>query len=240
MDPQVPANYSRFNSYGEWVVKVQSTVNRLLSPFIPRYLRTAVLDLRSVQVWKEAFTQESMEQEDIYEMLEYMGDRVCGAVFALYLLTKYGRELNTTSSMTLDNLYMTEVHQHRVAKDMGLGALLRIYLNESRDKGRLDWGIPNAHGTCLDPPFRVVADLYKSFFRALYLTSKQVGFASCYKMMDHMLVDVDMATQRARYERFKADLAGPQLVEFQESALQILRARKYRLRLLQVPQQQKV
>lgn len=97
--------------------------------------------------------ENSMNKEDDYERLEFLGDGVLDLVMADYLYKTYNEE---EGSMTKDrSVYVCEPANYKYATSLGLDKLARFGKGEEASGGR--------------HKIAVIADMFEAFIGAVYL-----------------------------------------------------------------------
>ena len=169
--------------YLQWLQKLQSFLDKLLTPIIPdKGQRYRHLEPRAMVIWARAFTHETVSPSDNYEDLEFRGDFELKRAFPLYLMNRLPH-LHKGEYTELNVFYMSKIEQARLSRKLGLGEYIRVT--------GIDRAILNLE-----------TDVFESFFGALGtiadIITPGLGSATCYNMILHIFKDIEIDETRGR------------------------------------------
>lgn len=133
----------------------------------------------NMKIWKEAFTNISVNPENNYERLEALGDRILESVFSEFVFTKYPN--TTPKELTLiKSSYMSKIFQSQISRIMGLDKWVLI---ASRTN------------------INISEDLFEAFFGALFRTiqntmDRGIAYQYCYELLRLIVMDIEMIAQK--------------------------------------------
>lgn len=167
----------------QWLQSLQSFLDQLLKPILPDdNERYQFLSPSAMNIWKDAFTHETVSSTNNYEDLEYIGDAILKAAFPQYLTLKFPH-LHKGEYTELNVAYMSKMQNAEFAKQMGFGAYIRVI--------GMDRAILNLE-----------ADVFESFFGALNNIGNSIyfgsGFVHCYNMMTYLFETINIDESRGR------------------------------------------
>jgi ribonuclease-3 len=160
-----------------WLQRLQQELFRLLSPVVQdRGTLLKYLDAKAMPVWAKAFTHETYSPTFNYEVLEYLGDKVLLTVFSKYLIKRFP-QFGPGIYTELNVIYMSGITQANIARQMGLGPLVRVR------------GLSTAS-------LNLEGDVFESFFGALDTVADMVvpgmGLAVCFNFIVHLFRDIQI------------------------------------------------
>lgn len=175
------------NNYNEetWPGELKQFLNDILKPIMKNTKqRQRMLTDEAMIIWKKAFTFETFSPSENYEELEYIGDAILKFIFPAYLMKRFPPPiLNRMGYTELNIAYQSKVQQANLSNSMKLGKYARI-------KGL------NATS------FNIAADLYESFFGALYtcgdLIAPGIGIMLCQNMIIHLYNPINIDVSEAK------------------------------------------
>ena len=127
-----------------------------------------------LKIWIKAFTHESYDRncDNNYETLEYLGDKIMGSAFAIYLYNMYDHIVNNQLN-SLGVFYLSKVRQHNMSQYLQLTKVARTFY---------DYGI------------KLSEDLIESLFGAVYLVADRIqygqGNAMTYQLIQYLFKDI--------------------------------------------------
>lgn len=163
--------------YGEWLQRLQSFLDGLLSNIFPdKNIRAQYLTPDAMTIWARAFTHETVSPSDNYEDLEYLGDIILKGTFPKYLMRRLPH-LHKSHYTELNVSYMSKMYQAQLSRKLGFNPYIRVL--------GMDRAILN-----LD------TDVFESFFGALDTISDNItpgsGFINCYNMIIYIFSDIQI------------------------------------------------
>lgn len=174
----------------EWLEGLREFLYEMMEPFIPDDdFRAALLDEEQMPIWAAAFTHETFDQNNNYEEIELVGDRMIEAAYPLYMFSRFRNIKRITKKELTEgkNTYMAKKEQSIRGKNHGFYKWLRAS------------SITNLKGD-------VNEDLYESFIGALYLTSdKLIMFEYAKKKSKFDLVENDSFRLVRRFIAYDMD-----------------------------------
>ncbi len=194
----------------KWLKLVQIQVYTILTTLIPdKERRLKYVAAEPMKLWAKAFTFESYSTKFNYETVEFLGDKIAGAVFAKYILKRFP-SLNESLLTELNGTYNSKETQYRLADRLKLTPLLRIV------------GLgPGFSGYTTEVPEKIKTDVYESFLGTLFEISDEydyfgAGFVNCYNLTVQLYNDIpidisgrrlqgDFKTQIQQLLKFKYD-----------------------------------
>lgn len=166
----------------QWLQSLRSFIYHLLDPIMKKSHLLLYFDERSMRIWAEAFTHETVSSTHNYEDLEFIGDAMLKAVFPKYL-RKILPDLHKGDYTELNVAYMSKISQAELARKMGLSRYIRVI--------GIDRAILNLE-----------TDVFESFIGALATVSDNIqdgsGFVHCYNMIFHLFSDIQIDMTKAK------------------------------------------
>jgi dsRNA-specific ribonuclease len=173
VQPQKPKDIGKFTIEGRqynhtsWRNAIKENISDILSKFMkPKEMQNFTND-KAMTHWEKAFTHESVDYNNNYELFEHYGDVVLKYLFTKYLITIYPG-LKVSGYSRLQHYYQARGPQGRLSLKLGFMKLLRIR------------GI-------IDDMEKVRGDMFESFFGALSTIADEslpgLGAAVCYNVI---------------------------------------------------------
>lgn len=155
-----------------WLKNLEAFLDKLLANIVSNASkRKDYLTPEAMKIWKIAFTHETMSSEDNYEVLEFDGDTVLKLAFPTYMKQRLPGLKNSDYS-ELNRFYMSKINQGKMSHRMGLGEHVRSALIN----------------------FNIEADLFESFFGALFAVSDLIvpglGYVNSFNMVTYLMKSV--------------------------------------------------
>jgi len=88
-------------------------------------LVAAFLGKAALEIFSSAFTDKSVDRQQNFESLEFLGDRLLNGVFSSYLIRRFNRLISQHAGTQYLNRYMERNHQSAATDQLGLMSLLR-------------------------------------------------------------------------------------------------------------------
>lgn len=165
-----------------WEDDIKKTITKILTPFMVKRDLSKYLDKKAMKKWTKAFTHESFDYKDNYEIFEHYGDVVLKYLFTKYLLEIYP-DLKVGQYSTLHSNYQARGHQGYMADKIGLFRLLR-FSNSIVDINK------------------VQGDIFESFFGALSTIGDDIipglGASVCYNAIVTLYENEDVSLDMAK------------------------------------------
>ena len=186
---------------GKWTKDLQKKLNDLLHGVVPNQtLRYSLLTYNAMHVWNVAFTHQCVDKRHNYETLEYIGDHVSMCCFTAYMMYKYGVDMSSTTNSQLLATYMDKSYQGKLAIEMKITDYVRLYVNRNPEQGdliKVPYLAHDPNRKSVGIPFLIGSDVFESFFAALFINGKSIGFQLFYKFMDSLFADKKIDVNRS-------------------------------------------
>ena len=166
-----------FNSFRHFIFT--NIVPRILpnnNPYRNDYAKILISD-EAMKIWVVAFTDPTFDRniDSNYELLELLGDRVLGAIFSNFIISRYPGITEETLTK-INNTYMSKVKQKEKAKYLKLHKWVR---------------------TNMDITIHTSEDVFESTFGALYkigdnFIGKGNGYALCTNFITNLYYDLQI------------------------------------------------
>lgn len=166
-----------------WEQKLRNFIKNLLQNIISKQdVLLKLVDEKSMEVWKKAFTHETFSRSDNYEDLEFLGDAILKSVFTKYLMESFPT-FHKNQYTELFSSYMSKMIQGEIARSMNFKEYIRVNSIEKAS-------------------FNLEADVFESFFGALFTVSEIIinglGFINCYNMIVYLYKNIKIDISKAR------------------------------------------
>lgn len=173
----------KMNVSEDYLKKLQSHLNKILSPIIPDdNLRFKYLEPRAMVIWVRAMTHETLSPTDNYEDLEYAGDAVLKWCFPKYIIKRFP-DKHKGDYTEINSSYMSKIYQAQLTRDLGLSGFIR---SQGLDRTILN----------------LETDVFESFFGALEEISDMIqdglGSIMCYNMITHIFKNRDINVDKGQ------------------------------------------
>lgn len=160
----------------DWLNNLLDYLKIIISPIVGRDNVKKYFTVRTLPIWVNAFTHESKSPIHNYEKLEFLGDGVLKLAFVEYLMKRFP-DFDKNDYTSLNSYYMNHDQQCRLSIEMGLSKYVR--------KFNVDHSV-----------LKVDADVFESFFGALYqvsdIVSPSSGYPICYNMIAHIFSRIEI------------------------------------------------
>lgn len=168
---------------GNWQNEIKRTIESILSPFMKN--TSKYTDEKAMKNWVKAFTHETVDPYNNYEVFEHYGDLVLKCLFTKYLLTIFPG-LKVHEYAIMQNNYQDRKPQGQMADKLGFIKLLRVNERAIQDMEK------------------VRGDVFESFFGALFTIGDEItdglGAAVCYNTIVSIYENVEISTERSKQD----------------------------------------
>lgn len=150
-----------------WLDDLLVWLDTLLAKIIPsQEERLPYFAEQHLSYWVDAFTDESIDPNYNYEVLEMLGDRFMKASFADYLIQRIPK-ITERELTELQNHYLKTIPQSKLARDLGFAPHIRVVG---------------------DVKVKALENVLEAFFGALFRVSEDVGGGLGYYNVFSMIV----------------------------------------------------
>lgn len=152
-------NISNLSISTHWLNELKNFL-RYLIPLIMGTVEflEEILSNENMIVWVKCFIHETFNVIYGYQLLEFLGDKICSIKFTEYMIAKYER-LTESEATEYHNQYMSKNHQYYLADDLNLIKFLladfSVFTPSKKDK----------------------TDIFESFVGALYQTCQTINIS---------------------------------------------------------------
>lgn len=171
-----------YENESEWDKNFIKFLKNIMAPIAKEETINKIVNMKTLPMWKKAFTHETIDLNDNYEQLETIGDRVLELVFLKYLLRKFP-DLSPQEITELKSKYMSKIYQGTTSRKLGFGDWIRVGNDVSS--------------------ISILEDVFESFFGALFEISDMeigdgVGYVMALKFLTMIFTDVDFDLSKAQ------------------------------------------
>lgn len=144
-----------------WLLNLKKFLEGLLPKFIKdEEFCSKLVSEESMKVWRNAFTHESVDAADNYELLETVGDSVIGTAFIFVLVHTFPDKATSNFITEMKNYYMSKMPHGHYSKKLNLHMYTRVKTIKKIEV------------------FNIYADVFESFIGALTLNSERIFHGS--------------------------------------------------------------